>query len=91
MEIATPKSFAVLTNQINKTAMYPFICSRPLLHTLGVTAMTTFTMSTNQQQIFCSTSARCKVRPRARILIIPRASFADNPFTYVHKVAFEMI
>jgi hypothetical protein len=40
--------------------------------------------STNyRKKIFSSTSACCKVRPRAQILIIPPASFADNPFTYV--------
>jgi hypothetical protein len=44
-----------------------------------------------RQKIFSSTSARCEVRPRALILTIPPASFADNPFTYVHEVAFEMI
>jgi hypothetical protein len=40
---------------------------------------------------FSSTSARCKVCPRAQIHIIPSASFADNPFTYVNVVAFEML
>jgi hypothetical protein len=25
------------------------------------------------------------------ILLIPPASFADNPFTYIHEVAFEMM
>jgi hypothetical protein len=54
--------------------------------------MTTSAISTNyRKKIFSSTSARCKIRPRAQILIIPAASFADNPFTYVHEVAFEMI
>jgi hypothetical protein len=48
------------------------------LHALH-TAMTTFTISTNyRKQIFW-------------ILIIPPASFTDNPFMYVHEVAFEMI
>jgi hypothetical protein len=37
------------------------------------------------------TSARGKIRPSPQFLIIPPASFADNPFTYVHEVAFEMI
>jgi hypothetical protein len=54
--------------------------------------MTTSTISTNyRKKRFSSTSARCNVRPRAQILIIPPVSFADNPFTYVHEVAFEMI
>jgi hypothetical protein len=38
-----------------------------------------------------STSACCKVRQRPQFLIISPASFADNPFTYVHEVAFEMM
>jgi hypothetical protein len=54
--------------------------------------MTTTTISINyRKNIFSSTSARCKVRPSAQILIIPPVSFADNPFAYVHEVAFEMI
>jgi hypothetical protein len=44
-----------------------------------------------RKKIFSSTSACCNVRPRAQILMILPASFADNPFTYVHEVAFEMI
>jgi hypothetical protein len=48
--------------------------------------------STNyRKKIISSTSARCKVRPSTQFLIIPPASFADNPFTYVHEVAFEMM
>jgi hypothetical protein len=44
--------------------------------------MTTSTLSAYYRlKWFCSTSARCNVRPRAQILIIPPASFADNPFT----------
>jgi hypothetical protein len=41
--------------------------------TIGCMKPTTSTLSTYyRQKRFCSTSARCKVRPRAQILIIPR-------------------
>jgi hypothetical protein len=60
------------------------------MHTLSVTEMTTSTLSKYyRQKKKISTFARFKVRPRAQILIIPPASFADNHFTYVRELTFE--
>jgi hypothetical protein len=86
-----------LTSQINRNLVHlkrPYNCthfSAYTLHTQRDFDDYVHDIINYRKKIFSSTSARCKVRPRAQILIIPPASFADNRFMYVHEVAFEMI
>jgi hypothetical protein len=77
-----------LTNQINRNLVTHF--SAYALHTQRDLDDDVLDIDKPKKR-FSSTAARCKVRPRAQILIIPTASFADNPITYVHEVAFEII
>jgi hypothetical protein len=96
VELATQSLSLFLTNQINRNLVHlkrPQNCthfSAYTLHTQSDLDDYVHESTNNRKKIFFSTSARCKVRPRAQILIIPPASFADNHFTYVYEVAFEI-
>jgi hypothetical protein len=59
--------------------------------TVPISQHTPDTFSVTEQKIFCPTSARRKVRPRAPIVIIPSPLLADNTLTYVHELSFENI
>jgi hypothetical protein len=90
MELATNSLSLFITNQINRNLvhlkLYPFLC-------IHITHSSWSSKSRYRQTIVNKNFLQlllAVVRPRAQILIIPPASFAD-PFTYVHEVAFEII